>query len=257
MFLIGSAGVYYVIGAALIAVAITAMVFSANARADEVKLNPEATVQIHSQVLLTESMSKFDSLVKDKQGVQMYVNNCKTFRNNDPQCEVTGTEPVLAAVEFSLFRTDTAVIPLGMDVKKGDFVTDEISNLTNENHMLGSRLIAKHSANECEWTHPIKLAGSGRVECKDDEANGFENTFTYMKRFPLKHPESTLYKTNIAELFKDKVKAAPLSEAELLWVVSDKATAAVSDKAIKQNPHKETDAAVSETVDGKVEDKKN
>ena len=75
-----------------------------------------------------------------------------------------------------------------MDLKKGDLVTEESYPTENKFRIL----VQKHEKGDCEWTHPFKLMGSGRVECKDDEANGFEDSIFLLKRYPLKHlPEST------------------------------------------------------------------
>ena len=169
-----------------------ALAFAVNAFAgNQPKENLEAVVQIHAQVGTLESMSElYNDFKSDKDMFRkdLATANCKEIRGDDPQCEADGTEPILAGLEYSFARNSGALIPKGMDLKKGDLVTEE-SYLT-ENRF---RIIAKkHEKGDCEWTHPFKLAGSGRVECKDDEANDFEDSIFLLKRHPLKHlPEST------------------------------------------------------------------
>ena len=214
-------GLYYTAIAVVVAVALA---FSVNAFAgSQPKENLEAVVQIHAQVGNLRSMSDLNkTLSVDKTfNINIAVNQCKELRGNDPQCEADGTEPILAGLEYSFARNDGALIPKGMGLKKGDMITTEKSE--------GKPLIIakKHEQGDCEWTHPFKLMGSGRVECKDDEANGYEDTITYMKRYPLKHlPESTATHedgTPLTKLEQYRLKAVvkPVSEDAALGVLND------------------------------------
>ena len=199
-----------------------ALAFSVNAlAASQPKENLEAVVQIHAEVVKLESMSDIDKSFKNEytnKDINKVVNQCKELRGDDPQCEVTGTEPIVAGLEYSYARNSAALIPKGMDLKKGDLVTEESYPTENKAQIL----VQKHEKGDCEWTHPFKLAGSGRVECKDDEANGFEDSIFLLKRYPLKHlPESTATHedgTPLTKLEQYRLKTVvkPVSEDEAL-----------------------------------------
>ena len=174
-------GLYYTAVALVVAVALA---FSVNAFASsQPKENLEAVLQVHAEVAGFQSMTDLDKYIKSSNNgdINIAINNCKEIRGEDPQCEVTGTEPVVAGIEYSFARNGGAFIPKGMDLKKGDLVTEE-SYPTELNKP--PILVQKHEKGDCEWTHPFKLAGSGRVECKDDEANGFEEFDILIKKIP-------------------------------------------------------------------------
>lgn len=95
-----------------------ALAFSFNAFAGNETVNKEAVVQFHAQVDSLGSMSKLDSKTSDKKVVQEYVDACKILRDNDSQCESTGTEPIIAVIEYSFMKHEVGIIPLGMEVKK-------------------------------------------------------------------------------------------------------------------------------------------